>query len=111
VKRLTFEGNFCDIAKCTNNPCPHDGRCSQRRVWERLKYYEDLESQGRLRIMKPAADTTCGSCANWERIEGTVCGVCIVRPYCRTIYGKETETPFQPYQSHRACKDYKQRKD
>ena len=44
MKRLTFEGNFCDIAQCTEIPggsfC-EDGACSQRKVWERLKEYED----------------------------------------------------------------------
>ena len=44
MKRLTFEGNFCDIAQCTEIPggsfC-EDGACSQRKVWERLRAYED----------------------------------------------------------------------
>lgn len=39
--RLTFDGNFCDIAQCRELPCPHGGRCTQRLVWERLKAYED----------------------------------------------------------------------
>ena len=41
MERLTFEGNFCDIAQCKEIPCPHNGECSQRKVWERLKAYED----------------------------------------------------------------------
>lgn len=41
MKRLTFEGNFCDIAQCRERPCPYDGSCTQRLVWERLKAYED----------------------------------------------------------------------
>lgn len=41
MPRLTFEGNFCDIAMCRENPCPYNGMCSQRQVWERLKEYED----------------------------------------------------------------------
>lgn len=44
MERLTFEGNFCDIARCSDIPggsfC-EDGACSQRKVWERLKAYED----------------------------------------------------------------------
>ena len=40
MERLTFEGNFCDIAQCRELPCPHNGACSQRKVWERLKAYE-----------------------------------------------------------------------
>lgn len=41
MERLTFEGNFCDIAQCRENPCPYNGSCSQREVWEKLKAYED----------------------------------------------------------------------
>ena len=41
MERLTFDGNFCDIAQCWELPCPHNGACSQRKVWERLKAYED----------------------------------------------------------------------
>ena len=40
MERLTFEGNFCDIAQCQENPCSYNGSCSQREVWERLKQYE-----------------------------------------------------------------------
>lgn len=65
MERLTFEGNFCDIARCEDTPggsfCEY-GYCDQRRVWERLKAYEDIgtveefaaykqaESEGRLHI-------------------------------------------------------------
>lgn len=42
--RLTFDGLFCDIAMCKETPggtfC-EKGSCSQRKVWERLKAYED----------------------------------------------------------------------
>ena len=44
MKRLTFDGLFCDIAKCDSTPggtfC-ETGTCTQRCVWERLKEYED----------------------------------------------------------------------
>lgn len=40
MERLTFDGNFCDIAQCKELPCPYNGSCSQRKVWERLKAYE-----------------------------------------------------------------------
>lgn len=44
MERLTFDGSFCDIAKCAETPggsfC-ENGACSQREVWERLKAYED----------------------------------------------------------------------
>lgn len=46
MDRLTFEGNFCDISRCQSTPggsfC-ESGACSQRKVWERLKEYEDTE--------------------------------------------------------------------
>ena len=45
MERLTFDGNFCDIAQCESVPggsyC-ENGNCSQREVWERLKMYEDI---------------------------------------------------------------------
>lgn len=41
MERLTFEGNFCDIAQCCELPCPYDNNCMQKQVWERLKSYED----------------------------------------------------------------------
>ena len=44
MERLTFEGNFCDIAQCEATPggsyC-ESGSCTQRKVWERLKQFED----------------------------------------------------------------------
>ena len=43
MERLTFDGNFCDIAQCISTPggsfC-EDGTCSARKIWERLKAYE-----------------------------------------------------------------------
>lgn len=41
MDRLTFEGNFCDIAQCHELPCPYDNNCMQKQVWERLRAYED----------------------------------------------------------------------
>lgn len=41
MDRLTFDGNFCDIAQCRELPCPHGDNCTQRKVWEKLKAYED----------------------------------------------------------------------
>lgn len=42
MNRLTFDGNFCDISQCRELPCPHNNNCTQRKVWEKLKAYEDL---------------------------------------------------------------------
>lgn len=46
MERITFDGNFCDIAMCQEvrgGPLCDDGDCSQRKVWYRLKAYEDTE--------------------------------------------------------------------
>ncbi len=44
MERLTFDGNFCALSQCSEVPggsfC-EDGACSQKKVWERLKAYED----------------------------------------------------------------------
>lgn len=61
MERLTFEGNFCDIAQCREFPCPYDGSCTQRQVWERLKAYEDAG-------LSPQA------CAEAREIEETLSG-------------------------------------
>lgn len=42
MERLTFDGNFCDIAQCTAMPCQYGGNCDQKKVWDRLKEYEDI---------------------------------------------------------------------
>lgn len=41
MERLTFAGNFCESAQYRELPCQYGGSCSQRKVWERLKEYED----------------------------------------------------------------------
>ena len=59
MERLTFEGNFCDIAQCRKLPCKYDGNCTQKEVWERLKAYEDSG-------LSPQA------CVEAREIEGTL---------------------------------------
>lgn len=68
MERLTFEGNFCDIAQCRELPCKYDGNCTQKEVWERLKAYEDSR-------LSPQA------CAEAREIEETLsgCGYSISR--------------------------------
>lgn len=61
MERLTFDGNFCDIAQCRELPCPYDGNCTQKEVWERLKAYEDAG-------LSPQA------CAEAREIEETLSG-------------------------------------
>ena len=54
MERLTFDGLFCDIVKCDSTPggtfC-ESGTCTLRKVWERLKEYEDAEQDGRLVVL------------------------------------------------------------
>lgn len=61
MKRLTFEGNFCDIAMCgevRGGSFCEDGDCSQRKIWERLKAIENILGDeydlGRLRELAQA---------------------------------------------------------
>ena len=61
MERLTFEGNFCDIAQCRDLACKYDGNCTQKEVWERLKAYEDSR-------LSPQA------CAEAREIEETLSG-------------------------------------
>lgn len=61
MERLTFEGNFCDIAQCRDSACKQDGTCTQKQVWERLKDYEDAG-------LSPQA------CAEAREIEETLSG-------------------------------------
>lgn len=56
MERLTFDGNFCDIAQCRELPCPYNGACSQRKVWERLKAYEDTGLEPEEVLPKDKAD-------------------------------------------------------
>ena len=71
MERLTFEGNFCDIAQCRELPCPYNNACSQREVWERLKTYEDtgLAPREVSAIVKEWSDlcTVIGECGGIDR--------------------------------------------
>ena len=59
MERLTFEGNFCDISQCSEVPggsfC-EDGSCSQKKVWARLKAYEDKRLEPEEVLPKDKAD-------------------------------------------------------
>lgn len=42
MKRLTYEGNYCeDIALCNASESACGGACPAKKIWERLKAYED----------------------------------------------------------------------
>ena len=61
MERLTFEGNFCDLAQCRDSACRQSGTCTQKQVGERLKAYEDAG-------LSPQA------CAEAREIEETLSG-------------------------------------
>ena len=83
MKRLTFEGSFCDIAQCTDIPggsfC-EDGACYQRKVWERLKEYEDTG-------LTPEYIIRCRNCANFRQNAHGVC-------YCNEYGGAITPEDY-----------------
>lgn len=132
MARLTFEGLFCDIAMCRENPCPYNGTCSQRETWERLKAYEDTglepeqckqliveivhgvgfdrireivqaEKDGRLTIRSKGSGHTCGECGNFLCKEGEKRGRCKARRFKADRYGLLTGEEFYPYRSRKAC--------
>lgn len=95
MDRLTFDGNFCDIAQCCELPCRHGGSCSQRKVWERLKQYEDTgltpaecthlkntydEDNEELDMWKARAEAAvnelCQSCGKYTRAYDGACDEC-----------------------------------
>lgn len=61
MERITFEGNFCDLAQCRDSACRQSGTCTMKEVWERLKAYEDAG-------LSPQA------CAEAREIEETLSG-------------------------------------
>ena len=67
-----MRGSFCDIAQCRELPCPYNGACSQRKVWERLKAYEDtgLTPEEVSALIKDWSDlrTTIGECGGIDRL-------------------------------------------
>jgi hypothetical protein len=58
MDRLTFEGNFCEIAMCQSRVLCKDRTCSAKRTWERLKEYEDTEEKGLLVRLRCAVGET-----------------------------------------------------
>ena len=99
MERITFNGNFCDIAQCREMPCQHGGNCSQKKVWERLKAYEDtgLTPEEVSALVKDWSDlrTIIGECGGIDRLrnlaEADKDGRVVVLPFTsgRTLLCKE----------------------
>ena len=75
---------------------------------DRLQKMMDAYRDGRIRIIPKSDIGTCGSCANFRRIEGRRCGTCAVRGAYKNRQGVEIPRKgiFTPSQSRRACKHY-----
>lgn len=56
MERLTFEGNFCDLAQCRDTACKQSGTCTMKEVWKRLKAYEDSGCEPEEVLTKDKAD-------------------------------------------------------
>ena len=85
MERLTFDGNFCDISKCgeiNGGSSCKDGYCSQRKVWERLKQYEDAEAEGRLTILPCKIGDTVYQLTNKRHAHGVGISPRIVSSAC-----------------------------
>lgn len=85
MERLTFDGNFCDIAKCgeiNGGSSCKDGYCSQRKVWERLKQYEDAEAEGRLVVLPCKVGDTVYQLTNKQHARGVRIAPRIVSSFC-----------------------------
>lgn len=115
MERLTFEGNFCDIALCAETPggsfC-ESGACSQRNVWERLKAYEDAEEQGRLVVLPcKVGDTVyvvgASKIVECEIGEALLCGTTgpefLVTFVCDTCDGCPFNSWAQEYSGEWSC--------
>lgn len=116
MERLTFEGNFCDIARCKEVKCPYDTACSQKQVWERLKAYEDTgltpercaefaraDAEGRYIVMRDAEQE--GVARLRELAEADKDGRCVVLP-C-----KVGDVMYKLFREHTECTSYQVRKD
>ena len=99
MDRLTFEGNFCDIAQCYHLPCQHGGSCTQKQVWERLKAYEDKADEIALKLMRLAdLESLCSYNRLRELAEADKDGRVVVLP-CKVgdvVYGFHGEKTILP---------------
>ena len=114
MKRLTFEGNYCDISQCRELPCKYDGNCSQKQVWERLREYEDTGLTPE-KIKAPFTEDTMINLAAQalgvepsrlrEIAEADKDGRCVVLP-C-----KVGDVMYKLFREYTECTSYQVRKD
>lgn len=76
---------------------------------EKLARYEQLEAEGRLKILPKSKKGTCGSCQHFHRISGTQRGMCGIKEQRVDRWGNPHERwgRFEPNQGKPSCKQYK----
>ena len=117
MERLTFECNFCAIAQCSEVPggsfC-EDGACSQKKVWERLKAYEDtgLTPEDIKSALTATAVINLAAQALWmkpdrlrELAEADKDGRVVVLPF------KVGDVMYKLFREFTECTSYQVRKD
>ena len=72
---------------------------------DRLRELVEADKDGRIKIIPGYIDKACGTCAHFLRIEGTCRGKCAVKPLACSRY-TTWNSPFEPSQSRKACKQY-----
>ena len=83
--------------------------------WKKLGDYDHIkelvqaEREGRLRILKPANENTCGMCKHYTPVEGAY-GRCAKREFQKNRWGQNIRE-FVPGRSRRACVADFERKD
>ena len=76
---------------------------------EKLARYEQIEAEGRLKILPKSKKGTCGSCQHFHRIPGTQRGTCDIKEIKVDRWGCPygNGDRFEPGQAHCSCKQYK----
>lgn len=85
--------------------------------WKQLGDYDHIkelvkaEKEGRLRILKPANENTCGMCKHYIPEKGAY-GRCAIREFQVNKWGQKTGRKFFPGRSRIACrKDFVRKED
>ena len=78
--------------------------------FDHIKELVQAEKEGRLRILKPATENTCGMCQHYTPVQGAY-GKCAVREFQKDRWGRTTDVKFVPGRSRRACVDHFIRKE
>lgn len=86
-------------------------RWKQLGDYEHIKELVQAEKEGRLRILKPANENTCGMCKHYIPEKGAY-GRCAVREFQMNRWGQNTGHKFVPGRSRHACrKDFVRKED